>query len=403
MTLRKYILTGSVFAFACTYAMAQDRIVTKEGNTFDVYNVEIANRFIFYTENNSQDADILKMNKDDVLMIRFQDGTKTFFTDDARTQTEETVQNDNRSATVEENTVTDYSITAEENEMLKEKYRIPVEYIKKPSDKEAKSFYCQFDFCQDAVLADRNVEIELKSMKKEVEGHPLRAKYFMYGTNFALSITLRNKTDKIIYVDLGNSFFVRGDEASPLYVPSSTSVTGGSNSGAGVNVGSVTNALGIGGIAGTLAQGVTVGGGKSKYSTTVTYSQRYISIPPMSSTTLDPQLIYLPGNNPYNLEISRCTDDKNNGVCVYLKEFGLRRGDTLNWDETSSPVKIRSFIKYSLDSEFKETGQLNTSLYVKKMIGVPRLSGGYFIPTIDISSLSENFTQSLFYMGEFAK
>lgn len=385
--------------FGCRL-LAQDRIITKDGNTLDVYNVEVASKFVFYSEQNSADADILKMNKDDILMIRFQDGSRKIFADG---EAEESYTEEKQVASSEESIVKDYSIPAEENEKLKEKYRVPVEYVKEPSNKEAKSFYCQFDFCKDAVLADKNMEIELKTIKKEVEKHPMRVNYLMYGANFALSITLKNKTNQIIYVDLGNSFFIRGNEASPFYIPSSTSRTDGSGSGVGLNVGSVTNALGVGGVVGTLAQGVTVGGGKSQSSTTVTYSQRYISIPPMSSVTLDPQLIYLPGNNLYNLELSRCFDDKNNGVCVYLKEFGLKRGETLNWDETSSPVKVKSYIKYSLDGEFNDIGNINTSLYVKKMLGVPRLPGGYSFPTIDISSLSENFSQSLFFMGEFSK
>ena len=147
--------------FGCKL-LAQDRIVTKEGNTLDVYNVEVASNFVFYSEQNSADADIQKMKKDDILMIRFQDGSRKIFTDGVA---EESETEEKQVVLSEESIVKDYSIPAEENEKLKEKYRVPVEYVKEPSNKEAKSFYCQFDFCKDAVLADKNLEIELKTIK----------------------------------------------------------------------------------------------------------------------------------------------------------------------------------------------------------------------------------------------
>lgn len=375
--------------FGCKL-LAQDRIVTKDGNTLDVYNVEVASNFVFYSEQNSADADILKMNKDDILMIRFQDGSRKIFADGAA---EESETEEKQVALSEESIVKDYSIPAEENEKLKEKYRVPVEYVKEPSNKEAKSFYCQFDFCKDAVLADKNLEIELKTRNDMSFG--------WLDSDFSLSINLKNKTNQIIYVDLGNSFFIRGDEASPLYIPSSTSVTDGASGGVGVNVGSVTNALGVGGVVGTLAQGITVGGGKSQSSTTVTYSQRYISVPPMSSVTLESQLIFLPGKE-YGGNI-RC-EKRKSFVCVFMKDFGLKRGETINWDENSSPVKMKSYINYSLDSEFSNTGHINTSIYVKKIIGVPKRTGyGSYYPIIDYSSLSENYLQSLFFIGGFSK
>lgn len=393
--------------FGCKL-LAQDRIVTKDGNTLDVYNVEVASNFVFYSEQNSSDADILKMKKDDILMIRFQDGSRKIFTDGAA---EESEMEENKVALSEESIVKDYSIPAEENEKLKEKYRVPVEYVKKPSSKEAKSFYCQFDFCKDAVLADKNLEIELKtinvgltaSLYKSVVNADNQQNKYCSAISLSLSITLKNKTSNIIYIDLGNSFFVRGSQSSPFYKPSSTYVTNSSGNSLGFNMGGITNSLGVGGVVGALANATTVGGEKSESSTTVTHSQRFISIPPMSSVILDPQLIFTPGENSYNINVSRCETYKDRGVCVYLKGTGLKRGEFISWDESSSPVNIQLYINYSLDSEFRDVGQIRTSLYAKTMIGVPKLAGGYIYPTIDVSCLSENFIRSLFFTGGFSK
>lgn len=387
--------------------VAQDRIVTKEGNILDVYNVEIASNYVFYSEQNSADADILKISKDEILMIRFQDGSKKIF---AGGNGQETVKEEKKTEAENENVVKDYSIPAEEYEMLKDKYRVPVSYVGEPSSKDAKSFYCQFDFCKGAVLADKNIEIELATVCRQADNTGNTNAFvgslseeLMNALDVSLSVTLKNKTDRIIYVDLANSFFVRGDEASPYYVPTSTSVTGTSGNAVGINLGGITNALGIGGMVGSIANATSVGGGSSTSSTTVTYSQRFVSIPPKSSFTLDPQLIFLPGKELYDLDISQCLESEKFGVYVYLKSLGLKRGEEMNWDEDSSPVMVRTFINYSLDSEFKNIGQISTSLYAKKMIGVPKMSGGFSYSTIDVSYLSENFAESLFFTGEFSK
>lgn len=382
--------------FLSSYAKAQDRIVTKEGNTIDVYNVEISDKYIYYNEQNSSDARILKMDKNNVLMIRFHDGRKTLLTEENMVSDNNVKKNTVNNETV----IKDYSIPREENEKLKEKYRKPVEYLKDDTTKKAKSFFCQLDFCNDAILADKNIEVEIKTVKKEVKGHPQRVNYLHYATNWALSITLKNRSTQIVNVDLGNSFFVSGNNATPYYIPTSTSTTNSTGTGVGVNLGSVANAFGVGGVVGTLAQGVTVGGENSNASTTVTYSQRYVSIPPMSSIVLEPQLIFIPGKGTYNFKGYDCHVNKNNGVCLYLEDLGLKRGQKLIWDEASSPVKIHCFFTYALDNEFKQSASIKTSLYVKSMLGVSRLPGGYFIPTVNVSLLSD-FSHNIFFMGEF--
>ena len=72
---------------------------------------------------------------------------------------------------------------------------------------------------------------------------------------------VQNKTNKPIYIDLGNSFYISLGQSTCYYVPSSTTTSSSSGGGAGVNLGSVAGALGVGGVVGQLAGGVNVGGG----------------------------------------------------------------------------------------------------------------------------------------------
>ena len=94
-------------------------------------------------------------------------------------------------------------------------------------------------------MADKNVEVEIKTGNYSYD---YRAKSLQFWTPRKISIvttgqcvqiTLRNKTDKTLFIDLGNSFFIRGKESSPYYIPTSVSNTNGSSQGVSVNAGSV--------------------------------------------------------------------------------------------------------------------------------------------------------------------
>jgi len=75
----KHILIA-LFAICATYAQAQDLIITKEGESYKVYNVDIGASAVFYQLTEDADAEIQRMPKADVLLIKKADGTKIDFT-----------------------------------------------------------------------------------------------------------------------------------------------------------------------------------------------------------------------------------------------------------------------------------------------------------------------------------
>lgn len=95
-------------------------------------------------------------------------------------------------------------------------------------------------------------------------------------------VTIINKTDSTMYIDMAESYYVGNGDAQRLYTNSVTTNFSSGSKGATVNLGSVTNALGVGGVVGTLAQGVNVGGSNVNGSSTQVFEERYISIPPLS-------------------------------------------------------------------------------------------------------------------------
>ena len=93
----------------------------------------------------------------------------------------------------------------------------------------------------------------------------------------ALQFTFINKSNRTIYLDLGNTFYTSAGKSVCYFTPTSTTTTSSSSKGGSVNLGTIADALGVGGIAGTLANGVNVGGGSTNGTSTTTYAQRIIS------------------------------------------------------------------------------------------------------------------------------
>ena len=95
-------------------------------------------------------------------------------------------------------------------------------------------------------------------------------------------VTIINKSDSIMYIDMAESYHILNGTAQQLYTNSVTTDFSSGSRGTTVNLGSITNALGVGGVVGTLAHGVNVGGSDTSGSSTQIFEERYISIPPMS-------------------------------------------------------------------------------------------------------------------------
>lgn len=115
---------------------------------------------------------------------------------------------------------------------------------------------------------------------------------YQYDYSPAIQFKIKNKSTRTIYLDLGNTFYTMLGQPVCYYVPTSTTTSSSSSSGGSVNLGAVAGAAGIGGTLGTLAGGVNVGGGTTSGTSSTTFSQRVIAIPPMSTKALEPQSMY---------------------------------------------------------------------------------------------------------------
>lgn len=370
-----------------TSAQAQDKIITKNGDVIQGWNVEISEKFVFYCTENKADAAIKRMEKDKVLMVKRQNGSTVNLYEDAQPAAEQAT------ATAETATsepvmlkVSDLNEAAKKtNEELISHMNDAIVY--KPEegedDEDANRALIGFGVKDGSVMDDGNVSISFvlgtmfKAGKKKA---PVFRKEFFYEEhvlyNPAIVVRVENKSNRTIYLDLGNSFFVRMGKSMCYYVPSSTTTNSSSTSGGAVNLGSIAGAFGVGGVVGTLANGVNVGGSGTNGTSNTTYAQRVISIPPKASYDLN--AIYLFGNEDteistglhYSVDISLSSYD----YCLRMayKEEKLKNGSHYKYTAENSPIEMSAIVAYSFSESCTDERMMPVNLYMKDLIGIKK-------------------------------
>ena len=251
----------------------------------------------------------------------------------------------------------------------------------------------------DSQLTDDNVEITTECGiwdTQNVKGRnistlmasPSLATVLNTGTrtyNPVFVVKIKNKSNKTIYIDLGNSFFIRDDNSTAYYIPSSVSNSSGTSSGVGVNLGAVAGALGVGGAFGELAGGVNVGSGKQGGSVSTTYSQRVVAVPPMSTKALSAQPLFLRyGEHGPNVFVyaEKTNDDLFLVPHIDLKNANnknIRIGETVTYTEQNTPMKFGTYISYSFSENLTDLKNLKVNYFLKSVTGFHRTPGGEFM------------------------
>lgn len=188
-----------------------------------------------------------------------------------------------------------------------------------------------------------------------------------------MRIKVENKSDKIIFIDLGTSYLKKNNVAFVIYNPTIISSMTGQTVGIGVNAGAIANAVGIGGMAGTALSGVNIGGSKGSSVTTTTYAQRIVSVPPKSSVLLEDVPIFTPGSEKalndifYYKEVGR--GKWKWMACLSYKFSDVESGSIKEYTEDNTFFTIGSYLNYSFSENFSTSQALETTYYVKKLIG----------------------------------
>lgn len=353
----------SIFCFAalalpCT-AFA-DIIIKADGTTIECHNIEVSEKYVFYTETPDSDSS-KRIAIGEVFGVKIGDGaiqpiaSKTA----AVKETAETAPTYGPKF-VEPHPSADNSQLISAINGLSERLRYK---DSEPNDKDTNQAFVMWGLSEESIISDDAVEI--KFTPEDVEVWP------SYGAKLVphrlIRIAITNKTNSMIYVDLANTFKIYSDGTSEPYFTNSTYTTSsGGSTGGSLNLGAVAGAVGIGGALGTLASGVNVGGATNSGTQISTTEQQILTIPPHGTA-------YLPGKKSAGKK-----SIEEVGECLWFNEadnvssaaMGLKQWKLTDYDATTSPHREERRITYSTSATFDEYTTLPIYIYVKSVYGV---------------------------------
>lgn len=268
--------------------------------------------------------------------------------------------------------------------------------------KAAKCWWGTLGVTQSSVLSCDEIGITLSQEKKSYpyfaynyDGSVIKGLYGERYMSFRgkYFVEIINKTSQTIYIDKANSFRVESDGSYHMYYNLQQTTTNQSgDSGGSLNLGAVTGALGIGGVANTLAGGTSVGGG-SQSSVSTTYSdQRIVAIPPYGKMVLskDEAIPIKKSSTGYDkFKMNSFSEDFKSG-----KIPDLQYGEYKTFTEQDSPANKKYILTYSLEPDFKSNKQFGFGVYIKDAKG--GIGGSYSMYNYDyfvkkyVSNISPN-------------
>lgn len=333
-----YIILGLL---CCTSVFAQDIIIKKDFSIIKSKVVEVASSIVKYKKYSNIDGPIYTIEAKDIIAINYENGEKDVFE-----HKEQSIKNELK------------VIPDTKNDSLIALYNKHIMYYKnKTSNKKATAYTYKFGMTSSSVLSTDEIEVSILLNKK---GSWYNAPYV---------ISLKNKTNDFLYIDLARCFKIYPDGNSECYYNTKqTTISSGKGVGTSVVLGAVANTVGIGGVVGSIANGISVGGNNMS-SASATYSmQRFLLIPPNSTTNLTEYKGDGEGKNyrvVTNSEVFNIEDR-----FVWLKKGDITKYGVLNYTETNSPYKQKFAVSYSTNPEFKNLSMINFEIFVQQVFGV---------------------------------
>lgn len=357
----KFFYMALVGIMVSSTISAQDVIVKKDGSTILSKVLEINSSDIKYKKHSNLNGPTYTIAKSELLSINYENGEKEVFPD-VTVNKQEYIQVNTSSRYVE-------ALPDVNNATVITQYNQPVTFEGKVSRKEAKDLVCKYGITSGSILSNKDIEIKFELV------------HLGYCCQYGINV--RNKTEKVIYIDLGNTFRVEQNGKSFIYYDASkqTTVTHGNTSGGSLGLGSVANVLGIGGVVGTLANGISVGGG-SQHSVSTAYSpQRIIAIAPHGKNyiSMHREVEVKSGTILTNREtecLSHCENLFEN--ISSIKRGFIHKGETHIFSESESPVKREYIITYSTEESFYSYSTIKFGLYVQQVYGGDFIYWGFW-------------------------
>ena len=278
----KKLIVLTLLTLSAQNVAAQDVIVKKDGSTIIAKVLEVNQDNIKYKKLSNQNGPTYTISISDVMSVNYENGEKEDFNNSSITN------NANQGNEAKEIIKDAAPNNSELLNLYAKDYHLNPSY--KLKDKETSFGIAFLSFSNSSILSNDEIEIYLE---RDQTQHPDNTMFGTFNANlkssplFRYDIVFKNKTSKIIYVDLANCFRTTNLGVSYCYY-SSDIVTENkqSTSGGSFNLGGITNAAGIGGVAGSLANATTVGKSNSTSLSKTHINQRILQIPPKGKVCL---------------------------------------------------------------------------------------------------------------------
>ena len=373
-TLR--LIAFAAMCMAGSYASAQDLIVKKDGSVIQAKVTKIGTSEVEYKKWSNQDGPQYSIAVAVILAINYQNGEKETFENVGAGNSQAAKSEADGQQSIVQVKPEDLSpeIKAANDAMIESRNAFNVEFNKsKANNKPANLCVLGYGLRPESVLFNGEVTIFHTFPTYGFCGKDKTAPPYL---DDGLLLHVVNHTNRTIYVDLANSFIVRGLDSESMYVPTATTNSKTSSNGVGVNLGAVTSALGVGGAVGTLAQGVNVGKGNSSTVTTTVYSQRVVAIPANSTKVLTVDRLGKRGNTPRNwfradaMPASKGYSVHDKNLLYFKFERQFKYGEVYYFDENFSFLNFAVHIGYSFEESCENLKSMKMLFYPKYIIGV---------------------------------
>lgn len=329
-----------------TSIVAQDVIVKKDGSTILSKVIEVNSTEIKFKKSSNPEGPIYTVCKTELLSINYENGTIDRF-ENCETNSQ---SNNNLPEIVD-------AIPSIDNSDLILQYNGLIKSAKEKIGGFTSDYTYKYGITSNSILSSEDIEINIEL---NGEGSWYNAPYV---------INIRNKTDEMIYFDLSNCYKLKPDGYYTSYYNSTQmSISEGSNAGGSLGLGAVTNAIGIGGVVGAIANGVSIGKGNESSSSTTYTQNRYLTIPPYGKANLSSHKSAGEGKHYHVISNSEIfnIDEK----YIWIPKKSLRKNETIEYSEETSPYKLQFILFYSKDSQFKTNKRVSFTLYVQQVLGV---------------------------------
>ena len=354
-------------------ASAQDMVVKKDGTIIKAKVIKVGSSEVEYKKWTNQNGPIYSISVNELLAINYQNGEKDMFENNQNKTTQQ-----KESINGEINSPKEIpAILASDNSILIKSYTNQVLQAKKPKfkEKQARMMFPVYGITCNSVLSDSHITISFSKIYTEYKPKVLDG----------YSISIENKSDETIYIDLANSFKIDDMGNSVPYFSNKTYTTNkSSSSGGSLNLGAVTGAIGMGGAVGTLANGVNVGGGSTKGTSVTETEERIMIIPPHGKRTLPLEKVSTKKEIIENTEEFRPNKRLSAINLMYHQYKDI-------YTEENSPSKYRRIITYSTNPNFDTYTRLNVCIFWKGALGNYNCSLKYlYINDIDMQATDWN-------------